>query len=227
RRSERKYLIIRAVARTTASRPAAICRALQKTLLLQKLREHLQAHFAVVDFEHALFDRQRQGQQLCKAIAHPCSVIERRLGGEILTPNTLDQQFQQRCQRPVAFGQRYRRLGWDRCHFSNHETIVGDAVRLHLEARAALGLQVKYAELRDVASGDAGERPDRGEVGRLRRRSRTSYFVAVLEQTHPERLLVLETHLGHLDVALLEDLKWQHSPGKEDGLQRKQRERRQ
>src|SRR5881397_2075587 len=42
---------------------------LQDALLREELREHVEPHFAVVDFEHALLDGQRQRKQFGKSIA--------------------------------------------------------------------------------------------------------------------------------------------------------------
>src|SRR2546430_14712440 len=70
-------------------------RGLDESLLLQKLREHLEPYLAVVDFEHALLDRERQRQNLGQPIADPGRVGERELGGKILLADTGYQELEQ------------------------------------------------------------------------------------------------------------------------------------
>ena len=81
-------------------------RGLDQFLLFQKLRENLEPHFAVVDLEHALFDRERQRQDLGEPVADPRRVGERELGGKVLFADTVDQELEQVGERLVRIGQR-------------------------------------------------------------------------------------------------------------------------
>src|SRR5438105_699233 len=86
-------------------------RGLDESLLLQKLREHLEPYLAVVDLEHALLDRERQRQDLGQPIADPGRVGERELGGKVLLADTVDQEVEQVGEWLERSGQRGRRRG--------------------------------------------------------------------------------------------------------------------
>ena len=87
---------------------------------------------------------------------------------------------------------------------------------------------MQYAELRHVPGDDSRLRSDEGEGYRCAGGSliALSNLLAMGEKAHAEGLLVLEAGLGHVDVSLLKHLERQHPSGKQDGLQRKQRQRR-
>src|SRR5436309_1812327 len=82
------FAVIESRAKYRASRRCCMAsetlRGLDESLLLQKLREHLEPYLAVVDLEHALLDRKRQRQDLGEPVADPRRVGERELGGKVL-----------------------------------------------------------------------------------------------------------------------------------------------
>ena len=76
--------------------------------------------------------------------------------------------------------------------------------------------------MRHVALRDASRGSDVGEFRRCVRRPADVDLVAVLEQAHAERLVVLQARSAHLDVALLEHFEREHSAGKQHRLEREQ-----
>src|SRR5438105_2920619 len=93
---------------------------------------------------------------------------------------------------------------------------VGHAARLHLKSRAALGLQMQYAELRHVPGDNSRLCSDEGEGYRCAGSSLIALcsLLALGETAYAEWLLILEAGFGHVDVSLLKYLQWQHPSGK-------------
>src|ERR1700682_1030523 len=118
-----------------------------KPLLLEELREDVQANDAVVDLEHALLDRQRQRKQFGKSVADPGCIVQCELRRKILGPGAVDHELEQAGERRERFRKLDLRLRRQKRHLSDDESIAGDAARLHLKSRAALGLPMKDAEL--------------------------------------------------------------------------------
>src|SRR6266516_7298845 len=161
------FAVIKYRAKYRASRSCFMAsetlRGLEQSLLLQKLREHLEPYLAVVDLEHALLDRERQRQDLGQPIADPGRVGERELGGKVLLADTVDQELEQVGEWLERIGQRERRLGRERSHLPDDQTVFGDRVCLHLKPRHAFGPQMQDAELRHVPGRDPRKRADRSE----------------------------------------------------------------
>ena len=137
----------------------------------------------VVDFEHALLDRQRQRQQLGEPVADPRRVVVLRA-----SPGSSARRSALRSTRAVARAARSSRQA--RCaarrRSSSRRRRRGPRARrhaAHLEARAALGRAVQDAELRHVAVGDARERADRRELGGARRRRCATSSPCVIRHT--------------------------------------------
>src|SRR5262249_3914643 len=99
---------------------------------MKKLRERLESHSAIVDLEHALFDMERQRQKLGQPVAHPGRVIEREIGGKVLTTDAADQELQQFGEREVRLWKRDRWLRRNRRDLPDHQAILCGRVRLDL-----------------------------------------------------------------------------------------------
>src|ERR1700682_101971 len=134
-----------------------------KPLLLEELREDVQANDAVVDLEHALLERERQRTQFGKSVADPGCIVQRQLRRKILGPHAVDHQLEQAGERREGFWKLECRLRWQERHLSDDDTIGGDAARLHLKSHATFGFQMQYAELRHIPGHDSRLGPDGGE----------------------------------------------------------------
>ena len=107
-----------------------------------------------------------------------------------------------------------RRRGPSRC----------DRVRAHLEARARRASQTCRMPSCGMSQSRCARACRRSRTPAARRPARATSS-PLRDQAHAERPVVRQAGLGHVDVALLEDLERQQAAGKQHGVQRKQRQR--